>query len=256
MNQRILEIRVPRLPLISTILIEGIAENFRFLLAGRRTREGRGRLAKIRARPCALPPALPFPLASFLRPSAVPPFSRSLSPPPRTSPSSVLRRARPHRTRAAQWFSAGTSRDASLRGGRAQFKVSCVREISSAARPIVSRAGELVNYPNDQDSPRGRRGLVDNWRQAGKLPPFRYIIRTRAAASRHANSGPRMKSPAVLERRRIRLRLPLIKRVPSTYFAGALRSRHFDCSEYPKNRGRCWHLAREDSCLSARFSVH
>lgn len=117
----------------------------------------RGGRAGIRTRPCALPPALPFLLSlRVLRPSRPPPFScRSipLSSPPRTSPSSLLLRVE-------------SPPDVPSSGSQSRSSSPCAPALCTMCAvhsnrrlvdgeeeaATVSRAGELVNYPNDQDS--------------------------------------------------------------------------------------------------------
>lgn len=121
----------------------------------------RGGRAGIRTRPCALPPALPFLLSlRVLRPSRPPPFSRRsipLSSPPRTSPSSLFRRVES----PPDVLSSGSqSRSSSIQLLSSLLGLYTICAVHSNRRLVdgeeeaatVSRAGELVNYPNDQDS--------------------------------------------------------------------------------------------------------
>lgn len=121
----------------------------------------RGGRAGIRTRPCALPPALPFLLSlRVLRPSRLPPFSRRsipLSSPPRTSPSSLLRRVESPPDVPS---SGSQSRSSSIQLLSSLLALYTICAVHSNRRLVdgeeeaatVSRAGELVNYPNDQDS--------------------------------------------------------------------------------------------------------
>ena len=155
----------------------------------------------MKARPCTLPRALPFPFS--LRPSpparsSLPfPAVRSLSSPPRTSPSSLLRRSSPARSPPDVPFS-GSQFESFLLvfcGG-----VVCVawrrchvgrKRMTEADGGRLSRCHVPANSLTTLTTriPRGRRGLVDNWRRAGKLPLFRHIIWARARKPPLATRG-------------------------------------------------------------------
>lgn len=130
----------------------------------------RGGRAGIRTRPCALPPALPFLLSLLvLRPSRpppfFPPFNPSLFASASVSPSSLLRRVES----PPDVPSSGSQSSALLQlsspcaptaftccicavHGNRRLVDGEEEEEEEEAAATVSRAGELVNYPNDQDS--------------------------------------------------------------------------------------------------------
>lgn len=126
-----------------------------------------------------LPRCPPFAPPLHCRPF---PAVRSLSSPPRTSPSSVLRRAGPHRTCRPVALNR-----AAAEGARARVKVSCIgRSRARRGRSCHVPVNSLTTLTTR--IPRGRRGLVDNWRRASKLLLSQYIIQTRVGTSRHADS--------------------------------------------------------------------
>ena len=72
-------------------------------------------------------------------------------------------------------------------GARARVKVSCIgRSRARRGRSCHVPVNSLTTLTTR--IPRGRRGLVDNWRRASKLLLSQYIIQTRVGTSRHADS--------------------------------------------------------------------
>lgn len=151
----------------------------------------RGGRAGIRTRPCALPPALPFLLSlRVLRPSRPPPFSRRsipLSSPPRTSPSSLLRRVES----PPDVPSSGSQLALFLRVEKLSlllplYTTLCsVHGIIGVSWPLERRPPRCHVPANSLTTltiriPRGRRGLVDNWRRARANCRFFDILYGRA----------------------------------------------------------------------------
>lgn len=153
----------------------------------------RGGRAGIRTRPCALPPALPFLLSlRVLRPSRPPPFSRRsipLSSPPRTSPSSLLRRVESPPDVPS---SGSQSRSSSIQPPllARPLYVLCARCTVIGVSWTERRRPPRCHVPANSLTtltiriPRGRRGLVDNWRRARANCRFFDILYGRERATR------------------------------------------------------------------------
>lgn len=154
----------------------------------------RGGRAGIRTRPCALPPALPFLLSlRVLRPSRPPPFSRRsipLSSPPRTSPSSLLRRVEsPPDVPSSGSQLALLLRVEALSPCRFIPALCSVHGIIGVSWPLERRPPRCHVPANSLTTltiriPRGRRGLVDNWRRARANCRFFDILYGRGRATR------------------------------------------------------------------------